>query len=116
MDPDDLQRAIDEGLRGQLQMESFLTGVLYVAVDLHPDTPAQFVLPRGSGYQEIPTVPTELEEVQEQVRDVFTKLAKVDFNAVALAMTHEFEGIDQLSNRLRSRPRPVARTDDAESR
>ena len=48
VDPDELQRTIDQGLRGQLQMESFLTGVLYVAVDLYPDTPAQFVLPRGS--------------------------------------------------------------------
>jgi paraquat-inducible protein B len=119
VDPDELQRAIDEGLRGQLRMESFVTGVLYVAFDLYPDNPAQFVQPRGSRYQEIPTVPTELEEVQEQVRDVFTKLAKVDFNAVALAMTHAFEGIDQLSKSpalkasLRSLEQTMPKVDEA---
>jgi len=98
VDPDELQRAIDHGLRAQLQMESLLTGVLYVAVDLYPDTPAQFVLPRGSKYQEIPTVPTELEQAQDEVRIVLAKLAKTDFNAAVVAMTHAFEGMDRLTN------------------
>ncbi|HEY7319212.1 MAG TPA: MlaD family protein [Candidatus Binatia bacterium] len=119
VDPDELQRAIDRGLRGQLQMESFLTGVLYVALDLYPDTPAQFVLPRGSRYQEIPTVPTELQRVQDEVREAFTKLAKVDFNAVALAMTHAFEGMDRLTNSpalkasLRSLEQTMPKVDEA---
>ena len=98
VDPNELQRAIDQGLRAQLQMESLLTGVLYVAVDLYPDTPAQFVLPRGSKYQEIPTVPTELEQAQDEVRVVLAKLAKTDFNAAVVAMTHAFEGMDRLTN------------------
>jgi paraquat-inducible protein B len=98
VDPDELQRAIDQGLRGQLRTESFVTGVLYVALDLFPDTPAQFVLPQGSRYQEIPTVPTELEQVQDEVRVVFAKLAKIDFNGVIAAMTQALEGIDRLTN------------------
>jgi paraquat-inducible protein B len=93
-----LQRAIDQGLRGQLQMESFVTGVLYVALDLYPDTPAQFVLTRDSRYPEIPTVPTELERVQDEVREAFTKFAKIDFNAMTLAITRAFEGVDRLTN------------------
>jgi paraquat-inducible protein B len=119
VDPDELQRAIDQGLRGQLQMESFLTGVLYVAVDLYPDTPAQFVLPQGSRYQEIPTVPTELEQVQDEVRVVFAKLAKIDFDAAIVAMTHAFEGIDRLAkspalnNSLKSLERTMPKVDEA---
>jgi paraquat-inducible protein B len=119
VDPDELQRAIDQGLRGQLQMESLLTGVLYVAVDLYPDNPAQFVLPRGSPYQEIPTVPSELEQVQDQVRVVFAKLAKIDFDAAIVAMTHAFEGIDQLTRSpalkasLRSLEQTMPKVDEA---
>ena len=119
VDPDELQRAIDQGLRGQLQMESFLTGVLYVAVDLYPDTPAHFVLPRGSKYQEIPTVPTELEQVQDELRKAFTKLAKIDFDAAIVAMTHAFEGMDRLTNSpalnnsLRSLEQTMPKVDEA---
>ena len=119
VDPDELQRALDQGLRGQLQMESFLTGVLYVALDLYPDTPAQFVLPRGSRYQEIPTVPTELEQAQDELRKAFTKLAKIDFDAAIVAMTHAFEGIDRLTkspalnNSLKSLEQTMPKVDEA---
>ena len=97
-DPSALQTVIDRGLRGQLRMESFVTGVLYVALDHYPETSARLVQPEGSRYREIPTVPTELEQVQDQVREAFTKLAKIDFNAVTLAMTRAFEGVDRLTN------------------
>ena len=58
-DPNALQTVIDRGLRGQLRMESLVTGVLYVALDHYPETPARFVRPQGFQYREIPTVPTE---------------------------------------------------------
>jgi paraquat-inducible protein B len=100
-------------------MESFVTGVLYVALDQYPGSPAEFVQPPGSPYQEIPTLPTELEEVQDQVRKAFTKLAKVDFDAVTVAMTHAFEGIDRLTNSpalnnsLRSLEQAIPKFDEA---
>ena len=98
VDPSALQTAIDRGLRGQLRMESFVTGLLYVALDQYPETVPRLVQPQGSRYREIPTIPTELEQVQDQVREAFTKLAKIDFNAVTLAMTRAFEGVDRLTN------------------
>ena len=119
VDPDELQRAIGQGLRGQLRMESFVTGVLYVALDQYPGSPAQFVQPPGSRYHEIPTLPTELEEVQDEVRIVFAKLAKIDFNAAVVAMTHAFEGMDRLTrspalnNSLRSLEHTMPKFDEA---
>jgi paraquat-inducible protein B len=119
VDPGQFQNIIDRGLRGQLRMESFVTGVLYVALDQYPGSPAEFVQPPGSQYQEIPTLPTELEEVQDQVRKAFTKLAKVDFDAVTVAMTHAFEGIDRLTNSpalkasLRSLEQAIPKFDEA---
>jgi paraquat-inducible protein B len=119
VDPAALQTAIDRGLRGQLRMESFVTGVLYVALDLYSNSPVQFVQPQGSRYREIPTVPTELEQVQDELRKAFTKLAKVDFNAVTTAMIHAFEGIDRLTKSpaldasLRSLEKVMPKFDDA---
>ena len=49
---------LDRGLRAQLRTESFLTGLLYVDVDLHPNTPlVRAVKPGTSPYREIPTIP-----------------------------------------------------------
>jgi len=50
----------DEGLRAQLRMQSFVTGVLYVALDPKPGTP---IVLRGLDPKvpELPTVPTDIE-------------------------------------------------------
>jgi hypothetical protein len=76
----------------------------------------EFIQPQGSRCREIPTVPTELERVQDQVREVFTKLAKIDFDA---AMTRAFEGMDRLThspalnNSLRSLEHTMPKFDEA---
>jgi len=64
-------------------------------------------------------VPAELERVQDQVREVFVKLAQIDFNAIATAMTHAFEGIDRVTNSpelnrsLRSLDKTIPKFDEA---
>jgi phosphate acetyltransferase len=48
------------GLRAQLRMQTFVTGVLYVALDLRPDTP--IVLRKlDPRVPELPTIPTDIE-------------------------------------------------------
>ena len=82
-DPAGLKAAIDRGLRGQLQTESIVTGVLFVALDLFPDSPAKFVQPPGSRYPEIPTIPTTLQKAQDILGQLLTKLDDVDFKVAA---------------------------------
>ena len=65
--PRNLKRLIAAGLRGQLAMESLLTGLLYVELDMHPGNEPHFVLPPNSPFQEIPTLPAELEQVQQDI-------------------------------------------------
>jgi paraquat-inducible protein B len=48
---------VKHGLKAQLKMKSFVTGQLFVAVDLYPDKPAQLV-GREQRYPEIPTIPS----------------------------------------------------------
>jgi paraquat-inducible protein B len=47
MDPNTIREFIKEGLRGQLQTESLVTGVLYVGLDWFSETPLRFVQPPG---------------------------------------------------------------------
>jgi paraquat-inducible protein B len=95
-DPLTLKRLIDAGLRGQLALESILTGLLYVELDMHPGTKPHFVLEPNSAYQEIPTEPTELEQVQQNVGKVLSKLSQVDFPAVMQSMMQMTDSIRDL--------------------
>jgi paraquat-inducible protein B len=90
-----IKEAIDRGLRGQLQTESLLTGLLFVQLDFQPDTPATFV---GIKHElpEIPTLPTALEQVQIVVRRMLAKLEHLDFDRLVNSFEHTVDSIDRL--------------------
>ena len=94
---DELDNLIKKGLRAQLATESFLTGLLYIDLDLHPEAPLHLMLEPGSGqYREIPTVTTDLEEVQRSAMRSLAKLEKIDFGALVQSMTDAASSIREL--------------------
>lgn len=97
-DPKAFKKAIDSGLRAQLHTESFVTGVLYVELDYHPGTPARFVLPPGSRYREIPTMPTALEEAKDTASRIIAKLEELDINGLVAQASGAVQSIDRLAN------------------
>jgi paraquat-inducible protein B len=97
--PKELNTLIERGLRAQLATESFLTGLLYIEVDLHPGTPRHLMLePRTSPYREIPTIPTDLQQVQETAMKALAKLDKVDFVALTQSITGAATAASDLMN------------------
>ena len=79
------QSAIDAGLRGQLQAESFVTGLLFVALEYFPASTASFVQQPGARnfrYREIPTEPSSTEKARVAVTQVLTKLAETDLKGL----------------------------------
>ena len=99
-DPETGKALIDQGLRGQLQMESLVTGLLYVGLDLFPDEPADFVQSPGISYpyEEIPTLPTTLERARDVVSQILNKLEEIDVNKLVKSVTQTFNGLNQLVN------------------
>jgi len=77
-DPNEIDLLIHDGLRAQLELESILTGMLYVNLEIRPLTPARLLLAQGSAYHEIPTLPTRFELVQDQVAAIVAKLNETD--------------------------------------
>jgi paraquat-inducible protein B len=65
---------IRHGLRAQLQSGNLLTGELVVALDLHPEAPPA-ELRMGGTYPEIPTMPTDIEQITRSVNQVLDKFA-----------------------------------------
>ena len=62
-----LPRLIEAGLRAKLVSQSFVTGQMSVELDLAPETPAHFIAPQGTGVPEIPAIPSDFQELREQL-------------------------------------------------
>jgi paraquat-inducible protein B len=88
---------IKRGMRAQLATESLLTGLLYIDLDLHPNTPLKFVLESGGPYREIPTVQTDLAQLQQRLTQVLDKFEKIDFQALVVSITEAANSIKTLT-------------------
>ena len=78
-----IQTAIKErSFRGQLRAQSFVTGVLYVAIDEFPGTP---VVLRGldPSVLEMPTVPTDLEKWEAKLERLSDTVAALPLQEIA---------------------------------
>jgi len=58
-----LDENISRGFRGRLDAESLVTGVLYVSLDVVPDAPPPVLHQLRPQYSEIPTIPSEVQQL-----------------------------------------------------
>src|SRR5579885_864566 len=91
-----LESAIRAGLRGQLRLESFVTGMSYVSLDIVPNSQLVLCLPANSGYQEIPTIPTTLEQAQTTLQQLIAKMEQADLEGMMTSASSAMKGINQL--------------------
>jgi phospholipid/cholesterol/gamma-HCH transport system substrate-binding protein len=84
--PEELvEELIGRGLRAQLNTQSLLTGLLYVQLDFHPDTPVNLADIESEDIQ-IPTVPTELQKLSRQIEDIDFAQVATDLRAIAAGL------------------------------
>jgi len=83
------KKLIALGLRGKLEVQSFLTGQLMISFDFYPDKPAQL---RGilKEYPELPTLPTS--------PDIFALMKEMPIKEIAKNIEAATKGIDRLVN------------------
>jgi paraquat-inducible protein B len=89
---------IKQGLRAQLATESLLTGLLYIDLDLRPNTPLKFVLVPNGPYREIPTIQTDLEQLQERLTKALDKFEKINFEGLVNSITDAANSIKALTS------------------
>jgi paraquat-inducible protein B len=86
-----LEALVQRGLRAQLQMQSLLTGLLYVDIDL-PAQPASAITPAQNGNEnaivvanavEIPTTDTAVQALRSQLEGVDLRRLLDDVSAIA---------------------------------
>jgi paraquat-inducible protein B len=80
-------------------MQSFVTGLLYVAIDFHPDTPIK-LLGLDPAYTELPTIPSDMDQLKATLQQALGELEKLPLEA----LFSEAVGVLQRANRLLETP------------
>lgn len=88
--------AIDRGLRASLASQSLLTGLLYVSLNYETDAPRPALHPDHTGYLEIPTVPSRVEQVAQTANEIFKKLQALDWDGLFDSISETMLGLRNL--------------------
>jgi phospholipid/cholesterol/gamma-HCH transport system substrate-binding protein len=76
-----VERLIQKGVRASLRMQSFVTGLLFVALDFHPDTPIK-LMGLDPAYPEVPTIPSDMDQLKSSIQQAMAELKKLPLDAV----------------------------------
>lgn len=85
---EEFQRLVDQGLRAQLGVQSFATGMLFVALDFfNPQEYPADTAPPDAKYSVVPAVPSAISEFQAGATDIISNLKKIDFAGISKGLT-----------------------------
>ncbi|NVN90080.1 MAG: MCE family protein [Desulfuromonadales bacterium] len=85
-----INKLVAKGLKAQLKMKSYVTGQLFVALDLYPDKPIQLV-GIEKRYPEIPTIPSTADVLM-------ATLDKVPVSEIVNGLVKLTNGVEKLVN------------------
>ncbi len=92
-----IQRLVERGVRAQLQSESFVTGQLFIQLDLHPEEPvAEFGIDPLTKLPEIPTVPTTRQQVEHTIRKALEKIGELPLEDIFHSLHATLQSVDRL--------------------
>ncbi len=79
------EELIQRGLRAQLNPQSLLTGLLFIQLDFHPGSPLHLAN-IDSPYTQIPTIPTELQRLNQEIENLDLAQLASDIRDIAQGM------------------------------
>ena len=103
-DPDEFIKVlVERGLRGNLELQSLVTGKLQVAFDMYPDTPVRYV-GLEKKVPELPTIPTPMEQLAKTletlpIKEIFEDARKTMAAIEKIATSPELAGAVTVLNR-----------------
>jgi len=76
-----MEGLIQRGARATLRMQSFVTGLLYVAIDFFPDTPIR-LLGLDKTVPEMPTIPSDMDQLKSNIQEAMAELRKLPLETI----------------------------------
>ena len=93
----EVQRLIEDGLRGQLVLQSLVTGKLFIQFAFHPDTEPRLI-GLDMKYPELPTIPSATEEARGNLQTFLRKLNELPLADLLTKAVATLEGIESVVN------------------
>lgn len=101
--PESIQESLDQGLIAQLNLESFITGQLFVEFSFEPEKAAasRHHLEEVGGIHEIPTLSSSLDQITADVAQIIADFKQLDLdelnnniNGLLVSAKNTLDGID----------------------
>jgi paraquat-inducible protein B len=107
-----LQRFIDAGLRARLEIQSLLTGLLYVDLNFYPNYEARLTGLNYKDYPEVPAIPTTVDEVKGALEEVVKKVKDMPLDSMVRDLSATLAEIRLIvaSDETRQSRKALART------
>lgn len=93
---ENIGRLVAKGLRAQLQTGSLLTGQLFIALDLFPDTKV-VKHKNDTGYLEFPTTPGEINQLIHSAHTIMAKISKLPLEKMSAEINKTLESFQGTS-------------------
>lgn len=90
-----LEQAVREGLHVRLATESFVTGVLYLSLEIEPDGPRKLV-GAVTDATEIPALPSRTRQIQSLAEKAVARFSELPLEDVAAAARDSLRALDEL--------------------
>ena len=109
-----MERDVRRGLRATLQTDSLLTGVLYIGLDVQPDAPPPVFHQLEKVYVEVPSKPTQTQELMTNLASLDIKGIEKNLNALLVSLNTSVSDLQlgevraEVTNVLRSADRVLS--------
>lgn len=117
-----IKRMVEGGLRAQLQKQSLITGQMYIELEFHRNTVPEFKAGESAKVDEIPTIPSPLDQVQDTLKDVLDKVRKLELDKLVvtasdtLVVTHAaVKELLEVTQKVNARMDPIMDNIDSTS-
>lgn len=107
---EEVRKLIETGLKARLEVQSILTGLLYVDLDFRPDQQQRLTGLNFEGLPEVPSVPPTVDEVMSTMEDVVKKIRNMPLDAMVNDIAATLADIRRLVGSDETRKSQVALT------